>query len=98
MWYAFKQLCLFQEGRYEDCIQWSEHAINDLPNTLPAVHRPIAAAYAMLGRMDEARAAVAEFKVRVPGETAETTRSFPFKDPAASERFVAALRKAEAPD
>ncbi len=97
MWHAYKQLCLFHEGRYEDFIQWSERAINDLSNTLPAAHRPIEASYAMLGHMEEARAAMAEFKLRVPGESAATTRSFPFKDPAASECYVAALLKAEAP-
>ncbi|MDP7152732.1 MAG: hypothetical protein QGI70_17395, partial [Paracoccaceae bacterium] len=71
--------------------------INDLPNTLPAVYRPMAASYAMLGRMDEARAAMANLKSRVPGASAETTRSFPFKNAGASEHYVEALRKVETP-
>ncbi|MFP6708710.1 MAG: hypothetical protein VCE75_22310 [Alphaproteobacteria bacterium] len=96
MWHAYKQLCLFHEGRYEDFIQWSERAINGLSNTLPAAHRPIAASFAMLGHMEEARAAMAEFKSQVPAESAATTRLFLFKDPAASECYVVALLKAEA--
>jgi TolB-like protein/Tfp pilus assembly protein PilF len=95
MWYTFMQVCLFQERRYEECIQWCDDAIKDLPNTLPAVHRPMAASYAMLERMDEARAAMKLFKSRVPGASAETTRSFPFKDASASEHYVEALFKAE---
>ncbi len=90
---------LFQEHRYEECIQWCEDAIRDFPNVLPAQHRPMAASYAMLDRMDDARAAMKLLKSRVPGVSAETTRTqFPFKNAADTAHFVDALRKAESPE
>jgi adenylate cyclase len=96
IWYSCMSAALFQEHRYEESIKWCEDAIKDLPNALPAVHRPMAASYAMLGRMDEARAAMEHLKARVPGVSAETTRSqFPFKNTADTSHYVDALRKAE---
>ena len=78
IWYGYMVLALFQEHRYEECIQWCEDSLKDLPNALPAMHRPMAASYAMLDRMDEARAAIAQLKSRAPSVSAETTQSFPF--------------------
>ena len=81
IWYACMSVALFQERRYKESIKWCEDAIKDLPNVLPAIHRPMAASYAMLDQMDEARAAMELLNSRVPGVTAETTRSqFTFKN------------------
>jgi len=96
-WYSYMSLALFQESRYEECIKWCQDALRDLPNPLPAMHRPMAASYAMLDRMDEARAAITELKLRAPNVSAESTRTFPFKNADAVTRYVEAMRKAEAP-
>ena len=61
------------------------------------MHRPMAASYAMLDRIDEARVAILELKLRAPKVSAEPTRSFPFKNNDAVAHFVEAMRKAEAP-
>ena len=97
MWYSYMVLALFQERRYEECIKWCQDALRDLPNPLPAMHRPMAASFAMLDRMDEARAAITELKLRAPNVSAESTRSFPFKNADAVAHYVEAMCKAEAP-
>ncbi len=97
IWYAAMTMALFQDCRYEECIEWCEAVLRDIPNPLPAMHRPMAASYAMLGRMAEAREATEHLKSRLPSATAEDMRSFPFKDPTAITHYTEALSEAEAP-
>jgi adenylate cyclase len=60
-----------------------------------AAHRQLAACYAEVGRLEEARAEVAEVLRLNPNYSLEWVRqNMPYKDPAMMERHLAALRKA----
>jgi adenylate cyclase len=64
------------------------------PNFAPA-HWNLAACYAELGRLEEARAEVAEGLRLNPNASLEVIKqNAPYKNPADLERFLAALRKA----
>src|SRR6266571_3082909 len=81
-------------GRYETAIAFLKRIPTLNPNYLPA-HVHLAANYSELGREEEARAEAAEVLRISPDFSLEFVRQrFPYKDPAASERLVADLRKA----
>jgi adenylate cyclase len=80
-------------GRYEEAITPLKKALTLSPNFQPA-HVNLAACYAELGREDEARAEVAEILRLIPNWSLEVVKQLPYKDPAVSERYLAALRKA----
>ena len=69
-------------------------ALSLTPNWLPT-HLCLAVIYSELGREEEARAEAAEVLRLSPNFSVEGWRHrLPFKDPAETERFLAALRKA----
>jgi tetratricopeptide (TPR) repeat protein len=81
-------------GRYEDAIVAEKKAIAITSNFQPA-HLQLAGIYSELGQKDEARAAAAEVLRINPNFSLEALKQMlPFKDPATTERFLAALRKA----
>ncbi|MFP6772119.1 MAG: hypothetical protein VCE74_07245 [Alphaproteobacteria bacterium] len=99
MWYAPMSVAHFLAGRYEECIRWCNKSFQDLPNTLPGMHRPMAAAYAMLDRMDEARGAIEILKTKIPNVSIEATRrQLPFRKETDMAHFLDALRKAGLPE
>jgi tetratricopeptide (TPR) repeat protein len=88
-------------GRAYYLLGWHEEAIAALQKTLTwnpnflATHVLLAATYNELGQEEEARAEVAEVLRMAPNASLEGLRQrLPFKDPAVSERWLAALRKA----
>jgi adenylate cyclase len=85
----------YQTGRYEEALATLKKVLTLNPNILGA-HLTLAACYAELGRLEEARAEVAEALRFNPNASLEgfKQQNLPFKDPAALERFLAALRKA----
>jgi adenylate cyclase len=81
-------------GRYEEAIATFKRALTRNPDLLP-VHINLAVIYSELGREEEARAEAAEVLRINPKYSLEVLRQInPFKDPAANERMIAALRKA----
>jgi adenylate cyclase len=81
-------------GRYEEAIDALKKTIIRSPNLL-ITHVQLAAAYSELGREEEARAEVAEVLRLNPHFSLEGVRQRdPYQDPAESERFLDALRKA----
>ena len=81
-------------GRYEEAIAALKQALNRNPNWL-FIHTNLAVIYSELGREEEARAEGSEVLRLSPSFSLEVMKQrTPFKDPAVSERFLAALRKA----
>ncbi len=99
LWYAPMSVLHFLAGRYEESIGWCKKSLQDLPNAPPGVHRPMAASYAMLDRMDEARNAIEALRSRIPNVSIATTRQqMPFRREADTAHFLDALRKAGLPE
>jgi adenylate cyclase len=81
-------------GQYEEALIPLKKVLALNPNS-GAAHRILAACYAELGRLEEARAEIAEVLRLNPSYSLEGLRqTMPFKDPADLERHLAALRKA----
>jgi adenylate cyclase len=81
-------------GRYAEALDALKKALTLTPNWL-ATHLYLAVIYSESGREEEARAEAAEVLKLSPNSSVEGWRQrLPFKDPAETERFVAALRKA----
>ncbi|MBI3758121.1 MAG: tetratricopeptide repeat protein [Deltaproteobacteria bacterium] len=81
-------------GRYEEAIATAKKILVRQPNFAPAYFL-LAYSCAQLDRLDEARAAGAEFQRLVPHASLEQWKQMAaFKDPALLERDLAALRKA----
>jgi hypothetical protein len=76
----------------------SERSVRLNPN-VPGPYRVRAACLSELGRLEEARAALAEFLRFVPGATITAMRTqVPLKNPAEFERYAEALRRIGLPE
>ncbi len=81
-------------GRYEEALAPLKKVLTLNPNFVPA-HINLAACYVELGREEEARAEAAEVLRLNPHFSLEVARqSWPYKDPAALERYLDGMRKA----
>ncbi len=84
--------------RYEEAITTLRESVARNPNFVPA-HRFLAAQYAELGRMKEARAEVAEvLRISPRASLEDMRRRWAYKDQAVLERILGALRKAGLPE
>ncbi|HEX2116601.1 MAG TPA: adenylate/guanylate cyclase domain-containing protein [Alphaproteobacteria bacterium] len=96
--YAFYGIAEWSAGRYEDAADWSRKAIQ-LYDDCATAHRVLAASLASLGRIEEARAALAPLFRIAPGATiAKTRAAVPWKRPEDMERYFDALRRAGMPE
>lgn len=85
----------FVAGRYQEAVD----AALALANPYPAVYQRLAATYPYLGRMDEARAAMAKFRELEPQASIELyARTMPFKRKDDLDRFLDGLRQAGLPE
>jgi len=83
-----------EAGRYEEALTLLKK-LRALNPHFPPVHFNLAVCYAELDQLDEARAEVREILRLLPNFSLEVEgQNFPYKDPAALERYLAALRKA----
>jgi len=80
-------------GRYEEAIAVLKRAISLNPNFMVA-HIALASVYGQSGQEEEARAEAAEVLRLNPKFSLEAWGRLPYKDPAALERQLVALRKA----
>ena len=97
MWLAALGIAYYNVERYEDAVETAQRATRLAPG-FPTGHRQLAAALAMLGRMEEAAAARRDLEALIPGHTADEVRErLPVRDEAKLERFVEGLVKAGLP-
>jgi len=89
----------FMQGKYDDAVAYAERAVSESPNFL-ASHRILAAAYAMSGRLDEARRTMADFVRARPQVRLSNFADWlgPLRRPEDIERYIEALRLAGMPE
>jgi adenylate cyclase len=88
----------FIAGRYDEALAWLLKARRDHPGHL-AVHRNLAACFAQLGRIDEAKAAAADLLAREPSFRISVFESkYPLRRPGDRERLISGLRAAGLPE
>jgi adenylate cyclase len=94
MWLVGMGWAHFAMGRYEAAASWLERCRQTRPDYHLA-HRALAATYAQLGRLEEARRALQEDLRLVAEESVSVIMAqIPYADPAFLEKYLAALRKA----
>jgi tetratricopeptide (TPR) repeat protein len=85
---------LFVAGRYEEALHTTETSLRENAS-VPGAYRVRAASLSELGRIDEARLALADFLHLVPDATVASTRAqVPLKGSGDLDRYVAALKRA----
>ena len=87
----------FFARRFETCVHSAKHALAITANTNIA-RRVLAAALAHLGRIEEARAEIAELIVLDPGSTLKRSRLASYRHDWMHELYVDGLRKAGLPE
>lgn len=88
----------FIAGRYEEALVWLLKARRESPGHL-AAHRNLAACFAQLGRIDEAKAAASDLLAREPSFRISVFESrYPLRRPDDRQRLFAGLRAAGLPE
>jgi TolB-like protein len=88
----------FLDGRYSDALSWARAAVRQRPDVVISLCAA-AASGALAGRLDEARAAMAQLREIEPTlHMADLMALFPFRRLDHSTRWAEALRKAGLPD
>ena len=88
----------FARAQYEEAIEWAQRSCKVNPDH-PWAYRALAASYAMLGRQEEARSALAEELRLEPDMTISKMKLEPWEaKPDFVERYFDALRKAGLPE
>jgi Flp pilus assembly protein TadD len=98
LWLYLLGFATFMAGRQGEALEHVERSVRLNPN-IPGPYRLRAACLSELGRMEEARAALAEFLRFVPGATLASMRAqLPLKNPDDFERYAGALRRIGLPE
>ena len=88
----------FLAGRYDEASTWSEKALREHADFLPAL-RMAAASHASAGRILEAQKAMARVRQLDPElRVSKLTDVVPFREPGDFDRYVDGLRKAGLPE
>jgi adenylate cyclase len=88
----------FAAKRYEEAVEWARRSLRG-NSRWPATWRTLAASYAHLGRIDEARGAFEEMSRLQPGYSSESARlTYASADPDYVERYIGGLRTAGLPE
>ena len=96
--YTAIALAHFVAGRYDEAASWSERAIRESPNFLPAF-RLTTAGHALAGRIDGARRALARLLEIDPDCRLATLREqVPLQRPEDFARYAEGLRRAGLPE
>jgi tetratricopeptide (TPR) repeat protein len=94
LWHYLMALALFVAGRYEEALACTEESLRE-NTSVPGVYRIRAVCLSQLERMDEARAALAEFLHHAPDATVASTKmQIPLKRLEDIERYADSLRRA----
>jgi adenylate cyclase len=98
LWHYLMAFALFVAGRYEEGLASADRSLRENAGA-PSAYRARAACLSRLGRIDEAKAALAEFLRLAPGSTVASTKAqVPLKKPEDLERYLEALRRAGLPE
>jgi tetratricopeptide (TPR) repeat protein len=98
MYHHLMGFALFVAGRYEEGLASADTSLRK-NSGLPGAYRVRAACLSQLGRIDEAKAALAEFLRLSPDATVTSTKAqVPLKRPEDLERYIDALKQAGLPD
>ena len=98
IWLAGKGIGLYTAERYEEAVENARVMLRENLNFATA-HRQMSASLAMLGRDDEARAAMARLRALMPDLTlSRVPKMIPVKDPGAEARWLEGLRRAGLPE
>jgi TolB-like protein len=98
LWLYLLGFATFLAGRYGEALEHAERSVRLNPN-IPGPYRLRAACLSELGRIEEARAALAEFLRLVPGATIASMRAqLPLKNPDDFERYAMPLRRVGLPE
>jgi adenylate cyclase len=88
----------FIAGRYDEARSWAERALQESPNCKPAL-RLAAASNALLGRMEDARLAIAQLSRIDPAfRISDVRKILPFRRHEDLVKSEAGLRKAGLPE
>jgi tetratricopeptide (TPR) repeat protein len=92
--YVAMALAHFVAGRYEEAVDWGQRSLQQSPDHLPS-YTQLAASYAQLGRIEEARSALQKrLRVQPNLSLASMKRVLVGADPDFVERYLDGLRKA----
>ena len=98
LWLYLLGLANFLGRRYGEALEHVERSIRLNPN-IPGTYRIRAACLSALGRIEEGRAALADFLRVMPGSTITAMRAqVPLKNPDDFERYAEALRRVGLPE
>ena len=97
LWKFLLFWALYADRQYEEAARIALQGLRTAPDN-PTLRRQLAAAYAMLGRMDEAREAIAEYLLIEPDHTVADSRKIPCSVPEDLEHFLDGLRRAGLPE
>jgi len=98
LWLMELGYAAFVAERYQEAVDWTVKSIRENPNSV-STHRILAASLGQLNRIEEAKAALAEFLRLVPDATIESNRTQSLmKRPEDKERYLDGLRKAGLPE
>jgi adenylate cyclase len=94
MYLSYGALVYFSAGRYAEAVDWSQRSLQRKPD-FPLAYRYLAASYAHLGRLDEAREALKEM-LRIQPQFSLDSLKFILAsaDPSFVEPLIHGLRKA----
>jgi tetratricopeptide (TPR) repeat protein len=94
MYHHLMGFALFVAGRYQEGLASADTSLRE-NSGLPGAHRVRAACLSQLGRIDEAKAAFAEFLRLAPDATVTSIKAqVPLKRPEDLERYIDALKRA----
>jgi TolB-like protein/class 3 adenylate cyclase/Flp pilus assembly protein TadD len=98
LWLYLLGFATFLAGRYGEALEHVDRSVRLNPS-IPGSYRLRAACLSELGRLEEARAALAEFLRLVPDATIASMRAqLPLKNPDDFERYARALRRVGLPE
>jgi adenylate cyclase len=93
-WHYLLAFALFVASRYEEALNAAEKSLRENANA-PGAYRVRAASLSQLGRIDEARSALADFLRLAPAATVASTKAqVPLKRSGDLDRYVDALKRA----
>ena len=97
-WSPRRGIAAYVAERYEECVDICNEALREYPGYASSL-RQLTAALAMLGRQDEAKAALDKLLQRMPGLTiSQVAKIVPVRYPADHERWLEGLRRAGLPE
>jgi tetratricopeptide (TPR) repeat protein len=94
LWHYLMGFALFVAGRYQEALECTEKSLRENPR-VPGIYRLRTVCLSQLGRVDEAKAALADFLRLMPDANIASTKvQIPLKRSEDLERYIDALKRA----